>query len=75
MNMDHTQSYVKLLDLSKTLDSIKASIKEVSAKLEERARVKHTIKQLSALSDRELADMGIPRCAITSIAMGEYYRD
>lgn len=73
--MDHTQSYIKLLDLSKTLDTIKASIEKVSKELEHRRAVKSTKRQLSALSDRELRDMGIPRCAINSIAEGTYCRD
>lgn len=75
MNMDHTQSYVKLLDISKTVESIKKMIKQVSKDLEHRAHVKRTKKELSNLSNRELADMGIPRCAINAIAEGTYYRD
>ena len=73
--MDHTQGYIKLLDLSKTLDTIKASIEKVSKELEHRRAVKVTKRELSALSDRELSDMGIPRCSITAIAEGTYYRD
>lgn len=33
-----------------------------------------TIKQLSALTDHELKDLGIGRSDITSIAKGEFYR-
>ena len=35
-----------------------------------RADVNATIKQLSALSDRELNDMGISRCDIRQVANG-----
>lgn len=69
--MTYTEHYKQLLDLSLITNTLK-SIKE---KIQHRADVRTTIKQLSVLSDRELTDMGISRCAIRSIAEGEYYRD
>jgi len=40
----------------------------------QKALERSTIKQLSALSDHELRDLGISRSEITSIAKGEFYR-
>ena len=45
--------------------------KEVQAKLAYRAKVRSTIKQLSALSNRELNDIGISRGDIYGIAVGD----
>lgn len=68
--MTYTEHYKQLLDLS----LITNTLKSIKSKIEHRSYVRKTIKDLSVLSDRELADMGIPRCAIRSIAEGTYGR-
>jgi uncharacterized protein YjiS (DUF1127 family) len=55
----------KALDL---LPSLKVLVDNISAKIEENRIVNRTIKELSSLSNRELADLGIHRGQITSIA-------
>jgi uncharacterized protein YjiS (DUF1127 family) len=55
----------KALDL---LPSLKALVANISAKIEENRIVNRTIKELSSLSNRELADLGIHRGQIRSIA-------
>ncbi len=55
----------KALDL---LPSLKVLVANISAKIEENRIVNRTIKELSSLSNRELADLGIHRGQITSIA-------
>jgi uncharacterized protein YjiS (DUF1127 family) len=57
----------KALDL---LPSLKVLVANISAKIEENRIVNRTIKELSSLSNRELADLGIHRSQITSIARG-----
>ena len=49
--------------------------KNLNQKLQARRAEKETFKQLSALSDRELQDMGIGRSDIRSIASGNFYRE
>ena len=49
--------------------------KNLNKRLQARRLEKETYKQLSALSDRELNDMGIGRSDIRSIASGNFYRD
>ena len=50
------------------LHSVAEWFKRQNAKLEQARKVRSTIKQLSALSDRELWDIGIARGDIYSIA-------
>jgi len=45
-----------------------ASIKIISQKLANWRRYRHAVRELSSLTDRELADIGISRCDIQSIA-------
>lgn len=47
------------------VDGVSASISEARAK---RAVYDRTLKELSAMSDRDLADLGIARCDARSIA-------
>ena len=49
--------------------------KNLNKTLQARRLEKQTYTQLSALSDRELQDMGIGRSDIRSIAAGNFYRD
>ena len=46
-------------------------LKELNEKRIERARIKQTTKQLTALSDRELWDIGISRGDIYNVARGD----
>jgi uncharacterized protein YjiS (DUF1127 family) len=52
------------------LHSVAEWFKRLNAKLQKRAMVKRTIKELSQLSDRELNDMGLARGDIYSVAHG-----
>jgi uncharacterized protein YjiS (DUF1127 family) len=61
------------LIINKTLDllpSVKVLVANISAKIEDNRIVNRTITELSSLSNRELADLGIHRSQITSIARG-----
>jgi uncharacterized protein YjiS (DUF1127 family) len=53
------------------LTGVAAWLKELNAKRIERAAINRTIKQLSALSDRELWDIGISRGDIYNVARGD----
>ena len=53
------------------LTGVAAWLKELNAKRIERAAIERTIKQLSALSDRELWDIGISRGDIYGVARGD----
>ncbi len=44
--------------------------KKLNAKMAQRAKIQTTINQLSALTDRELRDLGISRGDIYSVAHG-----
>lgn len=58
------------------LTSLADWFRNVNAKRKHRALVNRTIKELSALSDRELNDMGLARGDIWSVAHGdESYKD
>ena len=46
--------------------------KNLANELQRRRNIKHTIKQLSALSTRELSDIGISRGEIWDIAQKSY---
>ena len=52
---------------------VTAWLENLSMSLERRAKMRSTIKELSALSDKELNDIGINRGEIYSIAMECYY--
>jgi len=47
-----------------------AWLKELNAKRIQKAQIKRTIRELSALTDRELNDMGLTRGDIYSVAHG-----
>ena len=53
------------------LSGVAAWLKELNAKRIERAAINRTMKQLSALSDRELWDIGISRGDIYNVARGD----
>jgi uncharacterized protein YjiS (DUF1127 family) len=58
------------------LHSLAEWFKRLNEKRKHRAMVNRTIKELSALSDRELNDMGLARGDIWSVAHGdESYKD
>ena len=50
---------------------VAAWLKELNAKRIQRAEVKRTMNQLTALSDRELLDIGITRGDIYNVAHGD----
>ena len=50
---------------------VAAWLKELNAKRIQRAQINRTMKQLTALSDRELWDIGISRGDIYSVARGD----
>ena len=62
------------LHTSKLLIEVTKLLTEAKDALAERAKVKRTIRELNSLTDRELADMGIHRGDITSVAKGEIKR-
>jgi len=49
--------------------------KRLAAKIEYNSKVRATIKELSALSDAELRDIGLTRCDIHSVAHESYLDD
>jgi uncharacterized protein YjiS (DUF1127 family) len=53
------------------LTGLASWFKKINAKLAYRAKVRQTIKDLSALSDYELNDIGIARGDIRNIAYGD----
>lgn len=53
------------------LPSFAGWLKKINAKLQHRRMVKRTIKELSACTDRELADMGLTRGDIYAVANGD----
>ena len=53
------------------LPSLADWFKRLQAKLAHRAQINKTVKQLSALSDRELWDIGIGRGDIYNVATGD----
>ena len=57
------------------LNGIANWFKNLGAAIQRRRQIQITIKQLSALSNRELNDMGIARGDIYSIAHGTFYRE
>jgi uncharacterized protein YjiS (DUF1127 family) len=50
---------------------VAAWLKELNAKRIQRAQINRTMKQLTALSDRELWDIGISRGDIYGVARGD----
>jgi uncharacterized protein YjiS (DUF1127 family) len=54
------------------LTSIADWFKRLNAKLTYNSKVRATIKELSALSDAELRDIGLTRCDIYSVAHEAY---
>ena len=56
------------LDFSGLLDWFRS----VKRKMEHASRVRRTIKELSALTDKELNDIGLSRGMIRSVAMDAY---
>ena len=53
------------------LDGIANWFKNLDARLEQHRKIKHTMKQLHSLSDRELNDIGIARGDIWAVAHGD----
>jgi len=53
-----------------SLKSIAQFFVNLNEKRIQRKQINNTIKQLSALTDRELTDMGISRCDIWQVAHG-----
>ena len=51
--------------------SVAAWVKSLFAKYKQHRKAQYTIRQLSALTDRELWDMGITRGDIYSVAHGD----
>jgi len=54
------------------LNSIANFFKNLGDEMRRRKNIKHTIKQLSALSARELNDIGLSRCDIWHVAHSSY---
>ena len=54
------------------LNGIANWFKNLNAELQRRKNIKHTIKQLSALSNRELNDIGLARGDIWHVAHTSY---
>lgn len=46
----------------------------VSRWLEQQARIRNTVRELSALTDKDLSDIGIARCDIYAVARGDITR-
>jgi len=42
--------------------------KRLSGWLNRQSRIRHTVRELSALSDKDLSDIGVSRCDIQRIA-------
>ena len=57
------------------LESIAQFFVNLNEKRIKRKEIKTTIRQLSALSDRELNDMGLTRGDIYSVAHGTFHRE
>ena len=69
--MSYTDIQKQVLNLNISLDFIKKILK----KLENRAIYLQTKKELSAMSDRELSDIGISRSQIDYVAKGGKIND
>jgi len=50
-------------------------VQRIIEKINQKAVIKQTMKELNALSDRELNDLGICRADICSIANGQFAKD
>jgi len=57
------------------LKSVAQFVVNLNEKRIKRKEIKHTFCQLSALSDRELNDMGLTRGDIYSVAHGTFHRE
>jgi len=57
------------------LESIAQFFVNLNEKRIKRKEIKNTIRQLSALTDRELNDMGLTRGDIYSVAHGTFHRE
>ena len=54
-------------------DRISAVVASVKLSLQRRATFQHTLNELNALSDRDLADLGLSRSSIRMIARAAAY--
>lgn len=64
---------VAILDLGSVFDAIVSSYKSLRDKIIADRATAITIKELNKLTDRELADIGISRSMIRSVAMEHHY--
>lgn len=55
-------------------DGLADLIRDIRRKRAQKALERKTIRELSALTDHELHDLGIGRSDITSIARGDFHR-
>jgi uncharacterized protein YjiS (DUF1127 family) len=55
-------------------DRVMALVKSVKASVEQRRIYAQTLQELSALSDRDLTDMGISRVSIPDVAREAAYK-
>lgn len=54
-------------------DRVRSVIASISVALEKRNKYFQTLEELSSLSDRELADLGLSRWALTKVAREHVY--
>ena len=69
--MAHVLAAVRFLDFS----FLSSYIYKVVRYFEDRKTYRETYKQLSSLTDKELADIGLHGGLIHSVSKGEYYSD
>ena len=54
---------------------MKQFVQKIAEKINQKAVIKQTMKELNSLSDRELNDLGICRADIYGIANGQFAKD
>ena len=65
---------VDTLHISEIVYSVTSRISKFFANIENRKTINRTMSELSALSDAELADIGLNRGMIYSVAMAPFLR-